>query len=155
LGQLAPVKAYDPEIKKILGTGELISDEQTYEVVHEALSNAHEYDHLIVDGFPRTMPQAEWLMSEQSNFAHQVAMVIVLEVPESVILERLSKRGREEDSPEIITKRMNIYRREMYPVLGFFAERGIKIVHIDGTGTVGEVHDKIQAELETSELAKS
>jgi len=42
----------------------------------------------------------------------------------------------------------------MYPVLGYFAEQGIKIVHIDGTGSVGEVHDRIQAELDASELTK-
>jgi len=96
------------------------------------------------------MPQAKWLMDSKNKLGREVAMVIVLEVPESEILKRLEMRGRAQDKPEIVTRRMNIYRREMYPVLGYFAQQGIKIVHIDGTGTVGEVHDRIQAELNSS-----
>ena len=143
----------DDEVKKILGTGELISDDKTFQVVAEALSEAEHYQNIIVDGFPRTMVQAEWLMDHTDEFDKSVEMVVVLEVPESVVLERLELRGRPEDSAEIVTKRMNIYRREMYPVLGYFAEKGISIAHIDGTGSVGEVHDRIQSELQASELA--
>ena len=59
----------------------------------------------------------------------------------------MTKRGRLEDSPETIATRMNIYRQKMYPILGNFAEQGIKIVHLDGTGTAGSVHDKIYDEV--------
>jgi adenylate kinase len=62
-------------------------------------------------------------------------------------MARLEKRGRMEDTPETIAKRMTIYRQKMYPVLGIFAEAGVKIVHLDGTGTAGEVHDKIYDEV--------
>ncbi len=144
----------DEAVQKILGTGELISDEKTYGVVTEALNHSVDFDHLIIDGFPRTMAQAKWLMDKQNEFSHEVEAVIVLEVPESVVLKRLESRGRPEDSAEIVARRMNIYRREMYPVLGYFAEKGIKIVHIDGTGSVGEVHDRIEAELNVSELTR-
>ena len=73
----------------------------------------------------------------------KIDVVIVLEVPEAEIMTRLEKRSRMEDTPETIAKRMNIYRQKMYPVLGIFAEAGVKIIHLDGTGTAGEVHDKI------------
>ena len=142
----------DPEIKEILKTGELISDEKTYDVVREALGGAVDMKRFIIDGFPRTMAQAEWLMDNKNSLGRSVAMVIVLEVPESVIQERLQLRGRAQDKPEIVARRMNIYRQEMYPVLSYFADKGIKIVHLDGTGTVGQVHDKIVAELEYNEL---
>lgn len=142
----------DPEVKKILETAELISDEKTYQVVEEALGTSKDFHNLIIDGFPRTMAQAKWLMDSKNKLGREVAMVIVLEVPESEILKRLEMRGRAQDKPEIVARRMNIYRREMYPVLGYFAEQEIKIVHIDGTGTVGEVHDRIQAELSVSGL---
>ena len=78
---------------------------------------------------------------------------MVLDVPDAEIIKRLDKRARMEDTPETIAKRMTIYRQKMYPVLGIFAEQGVRIVHIDGTGTVGEIHDRIETELETSELA--
>lgn len=144
----------DPEVQKILKTAELISDEKTYTVVEEALKGSKDFDHLIIDGFPRTMPQAQWLMGNKNELGREVRMVVVLEVPESEIQKRLASRGRAQDTPEIVARRMNIYRKEMYPVLGFFAEKGIKIVHIDGTGSVGEVHDKIQAEIAVTEEIK-
>jgi adenylate kinase len=142
----------DPEVKAILKTGELVSDEMTEEVVQKALQGNVDANRIIIDGFPRTMRQAEWLMDEKNSLGRTVTMVVVLEVPESVIQERLNLRGREQDKPEIVARRMNIYRREMYPVLSYFADKGIKIVHLDGTGSVGQVHDKITAELEHSQL---
>jgi adenylate kinase len=63
-------------------------------------------------------------------------------------MTRLEKRKRMEDTPETIARRMTIYRQKMYPVLGIFAEAGVKIVHLDGTGTAGEVHDRIFDEVE-------
>lgn len=141
----------DPEIHRILGTGELISDELTYKVVDEAISESKDQKHLILDGFPRTRAQAEWMMEAMPKKDRDIQMVIVLEVPESEIIKRLSVRGRKEDTPEIIRKRMNIYRKEMYPILSYFAEKGVQIIHLDGTGTVGEVHDRIQTEIEACE----
>ncbi|MDB5176944.1 MAG: adenylate kinase, subfamily protein nonfunctional [Candidatus Saccharibacteria bacterium] len=143
----------DPEVKEILKTGELISDEKTFEVVQKVLDDAKDIKRLIIDGFPRTMIQAEWLMEDKNSLGREVEMVVVLEVPESVIQERLELRGRDQDKPEIVARRMNIYRQEMYPVLSYFADKAIKIVHLDGTGTVGQVHDKIMAELEYNKLA--
>ena len=77
----------------------------------------------------------------------EIEQVVVLEVPEGEIMKRLEKRGRMEDNPETIARRMNIYRSKMYPVLGAFAEDGIKIVHLNGTGSAGEVHDRLFAEV--------
>ncbi len=108
---------------------------------------------MIIDGFPRTKAQAEWLSKYMGMNNEKIDIVIALEVPESEIMRRLEKRGRMEDNPETIAKRMSIYRQKMYPVLGIFAEQGVRIVHIDGTGSVGEIHDRIQTELEASELA--
>ena len=142
----------DKEVKDILKTGELVSDEKTYAVVREAYAKVKDVERLIVDGFPRTMDQAKWLMKEENSQGREVSMVVVLEVPESIIQDRLSLRGRDQDKPAIVARRMNIYRRQMYPVLGFFADKGIKIIHLDGTGTVGEVHDKIVSEIEHNKL---
>jgi len=141
----------DKEVQEILKTGELVNDEMTCGVVGEFLEKTKDIERLIIDGFPRTMAQAKWLM--KNSFGRKLHMVVVLEVPESVIQKRLSLRGRVQDKPEIIARRMNIYRREMYPVLGYFADKGIQIVHLDGTGSVGEVHDKIVAEIEHKKLA--
>ena len=139
----------DPDVIKVLKSGELVSDELTYDVFEAAVrdAKANHFSQIIVDGFPRTKEQAEWLADYMSKTGEKIDLVIVLEVPESEIMTRLEKRGRMEDTPETIAKRMNIYRQKMYPVLGSFAEDGVKIIHLEGVGTAGEVHDKIYDEV--------
>lgn len=139
----------DPEVIEVLKSGELVSDELTYEVFDAAIQDAKasSYPKVIVDGFPRTKEQAEWLAEHMEKTDESIDLVVVLEVPEAEIMKRLELRGRMEDSPETIARRMNIYRQKMYPVLGTFAEDGVKIIHLDGTGTAGEVHDRLYAEV--------
>ncbi len=139
----------DPEVIATLKSGELVSDELTYQVFEEAVQDARDrdYPNIIIDGFPRTKEQAAWLDDYMAKMGEKIDIVIVLEVPEAEIMARLEKRHRMEDTPETIAKRMTIYRQKMYPVLGIFAEAGVKIVHLDGTGTAGEVHDRIFEEV--------
>jgi adenylate kinase len=139
----------DEEVIKVLKSGELVSDELTYEVFDAAIKHAKEnnFPKVIVDGFPRTKEQAEWLADHMEKTGENIDLVVVFEVPESEIMKRLEIRGRMEDNPETIARRMNIYRQKMYPVLGTFAEDGVKIIHMDGTGTAGEVHDRLYAEV--------
>lgn len=146
----------DEEVIRVLKSGELVSDELTYDVFDKAIKDATEknYPNIIVDGFPRTKEQAEWLSSYMEDHQQEIDLVVVLEVPESVIMHRLEKRGRMEDTPETIARRMTIYRQKMYPVLATFAEEGMKIVHTDGTGTAGEVHDRIYNEIAASGLVE-
>ena len=145
----------DPAIIQVLKSGDLVSDGLTFEVFDQAIQDAkaRNFPRVIVDGFPRTKDQAEWLAKYMQMNNEKIELVVVLEVPESEIMKRLEKRGRMEDTPETIAKRMTIYRQKMYPVLGIFAEQGAKIVHLDGTGTAGEVHDRLFTELESNGLA--
>lgn len=139
----------DPEVIAVLKSGELVSDELTYEVFDRAIRDAKEknYPQIIVDGFPRTRAQAEWLADYMQQSGDKIDLVIALEVPESEIMKRLALRGRMEDTPETIARRMILYRQKMYPVLGIFAEDGVKIVHLEGVGSAGGVHDKIYDEI--------
>jgi adenylate kinase len=147
-------ESQETAIRELLKAGELVSDEQTYEVFDQAIRDAEDkhYSQIIVDGFPRTHAQAEWLGGYMTEHSQRIDLVVVFEVPETEIMKRLDLRQREEDTPEVIEKRMNIYRQKMYPVLGVFAEQNIRIIHIDGTGTVGQVHDRIETELEAWQL---
>jgi len=77
----------------------------------------------------------------------------VLEVPRSELLKRIEVRGRVDDTPEAVDERLKIYRTEMYPILSYLTEQGVNIAHIDGTGTVGQVHDRIMEELVACKLA--
>ncbi|MEO5949258.1 MAG: nucleoside monophosphate kinase [Candidatus Saccharimonas sp.] len=141
----------DPAVIATLQSGELVGDELTYQVFEQAVQDARDkhYPNIIVDGFPRNKDQAAWLASYMDTLGERIDEVIVLEVPELEIMRRLEKRARMEDTPETIAKRMAIYRQKMYPVLGIFAEDGVRIIHLDGTGSAGEVHDRIYAEVKS------
>jgi adenylate kinase len=145
----------DPDVIAVLKSGELVSDELTYEVFDEAIQEARakKFSNIIVDGFPRTKDQAEWLADYMEKNEQKIDLVVALEVPEGEIMQRLAKRARMEDTKETIARRMTIYRQKMYPVLGIFAEELVPIVHLDGTGTAGEVHDRIYEELSSQNLA--
>ncbi len=138
----------DPDLLEEMRSGELATVEKVNAIMGEALERAKSIDTVICDGFPRQLEQAEWLIKTLPNHERSVNLVIVLEVPRAEIEKRLAVRGRVDDTPEAIEQRLTIYRREIYPILTYLTDQKIKITHIDGTGTVGQVHDRVVAELE-------
>ena len=77
----------------------------------------------------------------------------MLEVPRSELEKRLKLRGRVDDTADSIEQRLSIYRKEIYPILSYLTDENIRIAHIDGTGTVGQVHDRIEAEIQAVGLS--
>lgn len=142
----------DPELFSQMQTGGLVDPNKVNQLMGEAIKRSANIDRVILDGFPRSMPQAKWLVDSESHHGRDIKLVIVLEVPKSELLKRLEVRGRADDTPEAIDQRLKIYRTEMYPVLSYLTEESVNIVHIDGTGTVGQVHDRIMEELIAHEL---
>ena len=145
---------HDHELIKEMQTGALVNEERVNEIMKKALLNAKDLEHVILDGYPRELTQAKWLVESQPHHERDVQMIIVLEVPKSEILHRLKVRGRVDDTPEAIEERLHVYRKEIYPILDFFTDRKVYITHIDGTGTVGQVHDRVEAELVAHGLVK-
>lgn len=137
----------DTEVLACLHKGELVPYEKTFEIMGNALQSAGDIHKVILDGFPRSVEQAEWLFESQSDHGRSIDLIIVLEVPRQEILERLRLRGRADDTPEAIDVRLGIYRKEIYPILDMCNDRGVPIVHLNGVGSVGQVHDAIEAEL--------
>ncbi len=145
--------AHDSELLQMMHEGKLVPHEVITRIMGEAISKAGDIDQVILDGFPREMPQAEWLVNSKTDHGRDIGVVIVLEVPREELLRRLAIRGRADDTPEAIDQRLAIYRQEMYPILGLFSEQHIPVVHIDGVGTVGEIRDRIYAELQNRGIA--
>lgn len=139
---------HDPEIVQTMHEGKLVPHEMITRIMGEAISKAGDIDQVILDGFPRELAQANWLIDSKADHGRDIGLVIVLEVPREELMKRLAIRGRADDTPEAIDQRLAIYRQEMYPILGLFSDDQIPVVHIDGVGTVGEIHDRIYAELE-------
>jgi len=145
---------HDAEIVKTMHEGKLIPHDAITRIMAGAISKAGDIDQIILDGFPRELQQAEWLVNSKTDHGRDIGLVVVLEVPREELLQRLAIRGRADDTPEAIDQRLAIYRQEMYPILGLFSDQHIPVVHIDGVGPVGEVHDRIFSELENRELTK-
>ena len=144
---------HDEEVHKIMARGELVPSEVTYRLVSEAVNAADDVDHVVLDGFPRELEQTEWLLASENPISRDVKLVVVIDVSNEEIMRRLVIRGRFEDKPEIIHRRLEIYDQEMQPILDSFKNHGIKVVSVNGEGTVGEVHDRIQVELEKCNIS--
>ncbi len=142
----------DIELLKEMHAGKLIAPDRINDIMGAALKKATSITQVILDGFPRTLEQSKWLVENQPSHGRAIGLVIVLEVPRSELLKRLELRGRADDTLEAIDERLRIYRHEMYPILSYFTDQNINIVHIDGTGTVGQVHDRIMEELVACKL---
>jgi adenylate kinase len=143
---------HDPEIVQTMHEGKLVPHEAITRIMGEAIAKSGDIDQIILDGFPRELAQAQWLIDSKTDHGRDIGLVIVLEVPREELLRRLSIRGRADDTPEAIDQRLHIYRQEMYPILGLFSDDHIPVVHIDGVGTVGEIHDRVYAELQSRQL---
>lgn len=138
---------HDIEILETMSQGHLVSDQQIQTIVGQALERSKDISHLILDGFPRQLVQAKWLVETQPQHERSISLCLVLEVPREELLKRLHVRGRVDDTPESIEERLKAYRQEIYPILTYLTDQNIKIAHIDGTGSVGQVHDRIETEI--------
>lgn len=143
---------HDMDLIKEMQSGKLVESNKVNELMGEAIKRSLSVDNVILDGFPRELSQAKWLIENKSHHGRDIKLVVVLEVPKSELMKRLEVRGRVDDTPDAIDERLKIYRTEMYPILSYLTEQNINIVHIDGVGTVGQVHDRIMEELEAHSL---
>jgi adenylate kinase len=144
---------HDLELIKEMQTGHLVTPEKVNELMGDALKRAKNVDRVILDGYPRQLSQAKWLIGSQPEHERSIQLVIVLEVPRSELLKRIEVRGRIDDTPEAVDERLRIYRTEIYPILTYLTEQGVNVAHIDGTGSVGQVHDRIMDEMIAHKLA--
>ena len=138
-------------VKPIYDAGQLVPDGLMIELIRQRLEHDDVDDGFILDGFPRTIAQAEALDAMLREIERPITVVLQLDVPEDVCVERLVKRaaeeGREDDTPEAIRTRLDLYRRETEPVVEHYRALGSLVV-IHGDRLVNEVFDEIQQTLE-------
>jgi adenylate kinase len=136
------------QVEGILERGELVPDATMIELIRERLTDSAGF---VLDGFPRTMAQAEALDDMLAEIGRPLDVVFVLQVPDDVARERLAKRaleeGRADDTPDAIDTRIATYHRETEPIVEHYRARG-SLVPIPGTGTVEEVFRHVQDALE-------
>jgi adenylate kinase len=97
----------------------------------------------LLDGFPRTIPQAEALQKVLGELGRGIEHVISLEVPDAVIHERMKGRGRSDDSPETVQKRLDEFRKLTSPLKEYYQGRGL-LRTINGVGELDEIYAGIK-----------
>jgi adenylate kinase len=138
-------------VEPILAAGELVPDELTVALIRERLSQPDAADGFVLDGFPRTLAQAEELDAMLAEIGKTLDAVLFFDVPDEVSVERLSSRaeeeGREDDRPEAIERRLALYHELTEPVVERYRATG-KLVPLHASRSVGEVAAEIADALE-------
>jgi adenylate kinase len=137
-------------VRSTLERGELVPDQIVIEVAEERLSRPDARQGFVLDGFPRTVKQAEALDRILAELGCALQRCVALEVDEDAVVERLRRRelleGRSDDSPETIRNRIRVYRREIPPVIDYYRGRSL-LRELDGMGSVEEVGQAIEEAL--------
>lgn len=145
-------KSDDSSIKSALESGLLVDPETTNNVIGQAISKIEYQRKVVLDGFPRDIKQAEWLIDNKDIIGRTIGVAIVLIVPEKELLERLLNRNRADDNMASIKKRLDIYHQKTDEILRYLDDNNVRVVKIDGTGTIEQVHERIMVELEKCKL---
>ncbi len=123
--------------------GKLLSDDEVIQVLDKVLELIDTTRHFVLDGFPRTVTQADWLLKQAELGRFKLSAVIHLKASEKIVKERLMERGRIDDTEEAITKRFNEYRTVTLPIIDHFRREGIHVYDIDAAQSPRVVHDQI------------
>lgn len=176
----AAMKAETPvglEAKKYYDKGQLVPDAVVRKLAEDAIA-AQRYDDFILDGYPRTLQQAQWLTAFLDAHNEPLDAVVFFILPDDVIVERLSKRRvhketgenfhldykppppdvdpaliiqRPDDEPEAIRKRIQVYKDETQPVEDFYRRQSM-LVEVDAVGSFETVYERIEAILPSHAL---
>jgi adenylate kinase len=140
-------------IKPIYDAGDLVPDDQMIELIRERLSASDTAEGFILDGFPRTVAQAEALDRGLEEIDRELTAVLYFQVPDELAVERLHVRslqeGRTDDTPDIIRHRLEVFHKSTEPVVEYYRSRGI-LVGIHAERPIDAVFAEVQEVLETA-----
>jgi adenylate kinase len=141
--------------KAIMDEGHLVSDEIMVAMIAKRIDEPDCADGFILDGFPRTVPQAEALDAMLADKNTGLHAVIEIKVDEQALFDRLQSRiaetpvdqRRSDDTPETLEKRLKVYHDQTAPILPYYRDKGI-LKTVDGMRSIDEVTDQIEAILQ-------
>ena len=133
--------------KSYMDRGELVPDEVIIGIIKERLSQPDVKERgFILDGFPRTLKQAEALNQMLKELNMPLDKVIYLNVDDEEIVKRLLARGRADDTEEVIRNRLKVYREQTAPLIEYYKSSGL-LVEVYGVGEIDEITQKIERAL--------
>ncbi|HEX6222021.1 MAG TPA: adenylate kinase [Acidimicrobiia bacterium] len=136
------------KVEAIMAAGDYVPDEITVAMLSERVSQDDAAAGFILDGFPRTEAQVDSL--DRLLGGDGLDQVVVFEVDEGELTERLLARGRADDTEETIRARFKIYLEQTQPLIDVYDERGLT-VRVSGNGEVEEVTDRILAAIDAND----
>jgi adenylate kinase len=134
----------------IMERGDLVSDDLIVDLIRERIAQADARRGFILDGFPRTIAQAEALERLLAERGDSVSAAVNFRVPDEELTRRMlgraAEEGRADDQPETIRERLRVYREKTEPLVAFYRKRDLA-ADVDGVGTVDEIGSRVDAAL--------
>ena len=144
------------QIKKTINDGKLVSNETTIELIKQFINknkNNKNKKGFLFDGFPRNKKQAELLDNLMSSIDEKILCVILLNVNEDVLKERIMNRsateGRSDDNLETLSKRLHTYSSETEPLIEYYSSQNL-VRKVHGTGEIYDINQGISSHIEAS-----
>ena len=133
--------------KSLIEKGNLVPDEVVEGMIENEFKSVKGIDGFLLDGFPRTIPQAEALDKILAKTAEEVTATVSIMIPDEMVMERIKgralKEGRADDaSEEIINNRIVTYHNQTEPLIKYYSDNG-KYHEVDGIGSIEDIRDRI------------
>jgi adenylate kinase len=130
-----------------MARGELVPDELIVALIRDAIA-ARDHKPLLLDGFPRSVTQADALAQVLGARGRRLTAAILIDVPEELVVERISRRhqGRDDDRPETVRERLRVYHRQTEPLIAYYEDRGL-LRRVDGAQDADAVEAAVRAAL--------
>jgi len=132
--------------KSYIDQGALVPDDVLLDIINARLGKEDAQSGYLLDGFPRTIPQAEGLNDIMNNKSHNLDAVISLTADENELVQRLIKRGqdsgRTDDTPEVIKQRQEVYWEQTAPLVHYYSNNNV-LIEVDGIGSIVEIKKRI------------
>jgi adenylate kinase len=132
-----------PELQQRLMTGKLLEDPQVIDMIKKVFSKLHNPDLVLLDGFPRSVVQAEWLYELVRKNGMSQPIVIRLEIPKEEARARLTLRGRSDDVPDTIEERFHEYNQATMPIVAYFQSKNFDMYEVDASKSPEIVYESI------------
>jgi adenylate kinase len=133
--------------EEYMSAGQLVPDSIIIDLIRDRLKKSDCGQGYLLDGFPRTIAQAEALDAMLAGQGTPLDVVLELQVPEEELFQRLAGRGRADDKPEVIRQRLVAYRKQTEPLLTYYGGKGL-LKSIDGLGTMEDVFSRARTVLD-------
>ena len=128
--------------KNFMDAGELVTDELIIGMIKNKIVSNDKNNGFLLDGFPRTISQAEALDEMLQENSLKIDKVVSLEVEDDDLIERLLLRGRSDDDRQTIINRLEVYRNQTLPIKDYYAKFGL-LIEIKGDDSIEEVFNNI------------